>query len=653
MQPVPAPDVDTDGLFAQPSWLVFADCLLARAALLARVRDVQPPDGIAGGLGEADEVVALVADLTGQLDAERTTSASVAAFADELVRRGETAYGECVDRNQPLGAVAATAALNGNEVAVLALLIAVELDPRRQRLAGYLNDDLAQRWLTPYSLRLILEDDDAVMAVAPGSGLRRGCLVEIGTDRPLGAAALRPAAALTWWLAGDESLDPALPSDVEQLPVDGAGIARLAVVSGPDRIRRLQAVTANMTGQGFLVCSAEMSVAELDAVVRRASLSGETIVVETDAELPAAVRARIERAFHLGWAVSSAHDLAIETLPRRPWTQLTVAQAGATHEEAAAVFGADVGLGAALTAAQLDAAATAHAALAGTAEQAIRRIAAGHIEQLATRIVPTRDWDDLVLEGYRLRLVRAVADRARHRDVVYDEWGFSPLPSTGVTALFAGPSGTGKTLAAEIVAGSLGLDLYRIDLSQLVSKYVGETEKNLSNVFAAAEASPVVLFFDEADAILGKRSEVSDAHDRYANIEVAYLLQRLERYNGVVVLATNLANNIDPAFLRRVHVAVEFPMPEAAERLRIWQRSIPPSAPTEDLDLAFLADRFELSGGSIANAAATGAFVAAAAGGVLTMPALCVGVKRELQKLARLVREDAFGRWTADIAALE
>jgi SpoVK/Ycf46/Vps4 family AAA+-type ATPase len=184
----------------------------------------------------------------------------------------------------------------------------------------------------------------------------------------------------------------------------------------------------------------------------------------------------------------------------------------------------------------------------------------------------------------------------------------------------------------------------------MVSKYIGETEKNLSEVFAAAEASPVVLFFDEADALLGKRSEVSDAHDRYANLEVAYLLQRLERYNGVVVLATNLANNIDPAFLRRVHVSVEFPVPEAAERLRIWQRSIPGSAPRDDVDLAFFADRFELPGGAIHNAASAAAFLAAAAGTPLTMGALAVAVKRELQKLSRLVRDSDFGPWASAVA---
>jgi SpoVK/Ycf46/Vps4 family AAA+-type ATPase len=314
------------------------------------------------------------------------------------------------------------------------------------------------------------------------------------------------------------------------------------------------------------------------------------------------------------------------------------------------VLGEEAGIGAALTAEQLEAAATARAALRSTAADAIRRIAAGHIEQLATRIPPTRTWDDLVLEPHRSALVRSVVDRATHRDVVYGQWGFSPFPSTGVTALFSGASGTGKTLAAEIVAGELGLDLYRIDLSQMVSKYIGETEKNLSEVFAAAEASPVVLFFDEADALLGKRSEVSDAHDRYANLEVAYLLQRLERYNGVVVLATNLANNIDPAFLRRVHVSVEFPVPEAAERLRIWQRSIPGSAPRDDVDLAFFADRFELPGGAIHNAASAAAFLAAAAGTPLTMGALAVAVKRELQKLSRLVRDSDFGPWASAVA---
>ncbi|MGN6088606.1 MAG: ATP-binding protein, partial [Actinomycetales bacterium] len=197
-----------------------------------------------------------------------------------------------------------------------------------------------------------------------------------------------------------------------------------------------------------------------------------------------------------------------------------------------------------------------------------------------------------------------------------------------------------KTLSAEIIAGDLGQDLYTVDLSQMVSKYVGETEKNLSAVFEAAEASPVVLFFDEADALIGKRSSVSDAHDRYANIEVAYLLQRIERHNGVVVLATNLASNIDQAFIRRIHVAVDFPMPEAAERLRIWQRSLPPQVPTEGVTLEPFAQRFEIAGGAIRNAALTAGFLAAEDGGPLRNRHLVEAVVRELRKMGRRVREE-------------
>ena len=204
---------------------------------------------------------------------------------------------------------------------------------------------------------------------------------------------------------------------------------------------------------------------------------------------------------------------------------------------------------------------------------------------------------------------------------MFGSWGFSAQPSTGVVALFAGPSGTGKTLAAEIIAADLGVDLYKIDLANLVSKYIGETEKNLGRLFDAAEASNVALFFDEADALLGKRSEVSDAHDRYANIEVAYLLQRLERYEGMALLATNLAKNIDPAFIRRLHVVVEFPIPGPAERRRIWARCLPKRCargrPTST------STRWPTSsscpGGTIRNAVLGAAFLAAEAGQPITM----------------------------------
>src|SRR4030095_12722278 len=193
-------------------------------------------------------------------------------------------------------------------------------------------------------------------------------------------------------------------------------------------------------------------------------------------------------------------------------------------------------------------------------------------------------------------------------------WGYGRKHArkTGITALFAGPPGTGKTMAAEIVAGSLGLDRYRIDLSAVVSKYVGETEKNLERIFRAADQGDAVLLFDEADALFGKRSEVRDAHDGYANVEVAYLLQRLESYAGLAVLTTNLRGNIDEAFIRRLDCVIEFPLPEEAERLRIWPLALPTEAPLDaSVDLQFLARKFKLAGGHIRNIALTAGFLAA------------------------------------------
>jgi SpoVK/Ycf46/Vps4 family AAA+-type ATPase len=210
--------------------------------------------------------------------------------------------------------------------------------------------------------------------------------------------------------------------------------------------------------------------------------------------------------------------------------------------------------------------------------------------------------------------------------------------------LFAGPSGTGKTMAAEIIAGELGLELYKIDLSTVVSKYIGETEKNLSRIFTEAETSNAILFFDEADALFGKRSEVKDSHDRYANIEIGYLLQRMEEYEGVVILATNFRKNMDEAFVRRLHFTVEFPFPNAADRRRIWEGIWPADTPRDStLALDFMAHRFELTGGSIRNIALAAAFLAADDGNVVTMKHLIHGTQREYQKMGKVVAENEFG----------
>ena len=247
-------------------------------------------------------------------------------------------------------------------------------------------------------------------------------------------------------------------------------------------------------------------------------------------------------------------------------------------------------------------------------------------------------WEDLVLPAGALDQLKQIVDQASFRHHVYSQWGFhSKMPrGRGVTALFAGPSGTGKTMAAEVLANALGLRIYRVDFSRVVDKYIGETEKNLSRLFDAAEGSGAILFFDEADALFGKRTEVKDSHDRYANIEAGYLLQRIEEQTGVVILATNLRSNLDEAFLRRFRFVVEFPFPGAVERKQIWHRAFPEKTPTGNLDLDLLA-RFEFSGASIMNVTVRAAFLAAAEGSVVRMDHLLRAAEAELAKEQKLL----------------
>jgi ATP-dependent 26S proteasome regulatory subunit len=262
---------------------------------------------------------------------------------------------------------------------------------------------------------------------------------------------------------------------------------------------------------------------------------------------------------------------------------------------------------------------------------------------LAKKIAPRFSWEDIVLPDDQLALLREIINTVRGRPKVLDTWGVGEklASSRGVTVLFSGPPGTGKTMAAEIIADELGLDLYKIDLSTVVSKYIGETEKNIERIFKEAERSNAILFFDEADALFGKRSEVRDSHDRYANIEISYLLQRMEAYDGVTILATNLRGNLDEAFTRRLQFAVNFPFPEADDRLRIWRTLFPEDVPrAPDLDFEYLAERFRLAGGSIRNIIVSAAYLAAADGHYVTMNHLLHGTRRELQKMGRLIREE-------------
>jgi SpoVK/Ycf46/Vps4 family AAA+-type ATPase len=269
------------------------------------------------------------------------------------------------------------------------------------------------------------------------------------------------------------------------------------------------------------------------------------------------------------------------------------------------------------------------------------------LSALARKLAPKFHWNDLVLPEDQMSQLRELANQVKHRQIVIEDWGFTTKLALGrgLCALFAGPSGTGKTMAAEVIANDLGLDFYKIDLSAVVSKYIGETEKNLNRVFTEAEHSNAILFFDEADALLGKRSEVRDAHDRYANIEIAYLLQKMEEYEGITILATNLRQNIDEAFTRRIRFIIEFPFPEEEYRLRIWQGIWPQATPlAQEVDLAFMARQFKLAGGNIRNIALAAAFLAAENGQMVGMKHLVQATKREFQKMGRLVSENEFGQ---------
>lgn len=284
--------------------------------------------------------------------------------------------------------------------------------------------------------------------------------------------------------------------------------------------------------------------------------------------------------------------------------------------------------------------------LGGRLWEACRAQARPRLDDLAERIRGGAGWDDLVLPDDQARTLRDVVTHVRHRTRVYEQWGFgrSGARGLGISALFAGPSGTGKTLAAEVVANELGLDLYRIDLSQVVSKYIGETEKNLRRVFDAAEEGGAVLLFDEADALFGKRSEVKDSHDRYANIEVSYLLQRMEAYRGLAVLTTNLKASIDTAFLRRIRFVVNFPFPDAVQRAGIWQRAFPPATPTDGLDAARLA-RLNVAGGNIRNIALGAAFLAAGADRPVRMEDVLRAARGEYEKLERAINPGEIAGW--------
>jgi AAA+ superfamily predicted ATPase len=542
----------------------------------------------------------------------------------------------------------ANARLSDEDAEVLALLATAEIDSSCRHLVAALQGDSRAGQLTLGTLAVVLPDGHpGALAVAHTAPLRRTAFVEVGSDGPWADRVVALHEGVVWTLLGDESPDPDLPIGIEAVDLDRSSNAdagsTLVVVTGTDRMRRRQAAFIHAVGDRFMCCDLPTSDAEWSALVREATITGRGVVLEVGDALDATTRKWLDRAAHLVWALSCRSAPPIDQLPTRPWTEVSASAHDPTDDEWAATFGADLERTHRLTYDQMHRVQRSRNAVGGDIDAAVRRLASGPLEQLTRRISPTRTWDDIVLSPDRKALLHTVVDRYRHSSRVYDAWGFSPNPSRGLVALFSGPSGTGKTLASEIIAGELGLDVFKLDLSSVVSKYIGETEKNLEQIFDAASAGNMVLFFDEADSLFGKRSEVKDARDRYANIEVSYLLQRLEAYDGLVVLATNFEKNVDEAFLRRIHVRVEFAMPGPDERRAIWEANLPPTAPVDELDLDWLAERFELSGASIRNAAIHAAFAAAATGTDITMESAVLGVAHELRKMGRLLKDKDFG----------
>jgi hypothetical protein len=623
-------------------WQAFADGVLRVQAALSRLERGGPPADLPGLYVDDAE-----ADRLMRPPGETSETATVRARLGAVLEPIRTAFHESLDERSPFADVARNCRLTADEAEVFALLAAIELDERRQRLAVYLQDSIHLPRITFATLRRAFDPPHpGPLSVSEDSRLRRACLVEVEGAGPWATRMAWVAPRVVWALAGDDSPDADLPMGTEIIESDAvAGRADLVLVAGPDRASRLAAAADGCAGVAFLVSPVPDSPSAWDALVREANLTGSGVILEAPGELSAEARDRIERVDHLSWGVCSPTELAIDRLPRRPWVEIRVEDGTAGEVDWRRVLGSSTAPAHRVGREQLRLVGIAAAALDGDVDAAVRRLASGHLDRMATRIRPTKGWGDLVVpEDQRERLEELVA-RYRHGALVHRDWGFAPFPSPGLVALFSGTSGTGKTLAAEVVAGELGLDLYKVDLSSVVSKYIGETEKNLERIFSGAAAGNLVLFFDEADALFGKRSEVADAHDRYANIEVAYLLQRLEAYDGVAIMATNLQRNMDQAFLRRIHVAVEFPVPDEDGRLAIWRLSFPAHAPVDDLDLDFLARQFRISGGSIRNAALTAAFIAAEQGGAITMEAAILGVKREFQKLGRLRTEVEFDRY--------
>ena len=581
-----------------------------------------------------------------------------------------------------LAHIAAIFALDAAATAVLSLALAPEQNQKYATLIAYLNDDVRRRWPT-VDLALRLCGPGAAPALAPDGPLfGPGLLLplpgaETRTARPLlefcpnpvltahlFGAAVTPLPGFTVLPA--TAAGPAATALTPLLAAAGHGLAILAG-SSADRAGAVRALGRPVIRLA-LPSTAELPLLRDAALVTR--LEAGVLLLEADAACLAALAPLLP-----GLPV----PICLLTPPGEAWRQALAGCPGLrlefappdhrARQEAWAAALARAGLHPApdalpevaerfrLSPRQIEAAAASLALGGGPCGlhnliAAAREQSAADMSSLAQRIALRHSWQDLVLTPACLRGLQKLAAAIRHRDRVFTDWGLTGGP--GLTALFGGGPGTGKTMSAGVLAREAGLDLWRIDLSAVVSKYIGETEKHLDRIFAQARDGNAILFFDEADAIFGKRSEVKDAHDRYANIEVAYLLQRLETYDGIVILASNLARNIDSAFSRRLHFVIDFPLPDADLREQLWRAALPPRGPlAPNLDLGFIARQFAFAGGDIRVAALDAAFAAAADDAAIDMVRLLQAVGRQLLKQGKVPQSSDFGPYRAIVAAAE
>jgi winged helix domain-containing protein/ATPase family protein associated with various cellular activities (AAA) len=616
--------------------------------------------------------------------------AGAAQARDDIEATADAAEREGADPR--LRRLARNFRLDEIDIELLLIAMAPDVDARFERLYGYLQDDVSRRrasvGLGLELCGLPLSSAYARSRLAPGAPLVDECLVLIEeTERPVLTRSLRVPDRVAAHLLGSDIPDPvvaALAYECEQaMPAQAATLvrwmrrddARLAYVrERPGASGAALATSAfAQVGRPTLALDLERLRPEDDLsmvaalTAREAGLTGAGVVagpievliarglpaVRAFSEMPATVILVGARTWDPAWArdvpficeapiPDAAHraelwrrNLNGDTPPGLDLAG-TMAQFRLTAEQ----------VHRAARAARMEA----HAREAPLDEDELKAGAraqnAAGLERLARRIQPAVRFADLVLPPDTMAQLKELLTRARYREQVLDVWkmGGPSARRRGLTALFAGPSGTGKTMAAEVLAGELGLDLYTVDLATVVDKYVGETEKNLDRIFAEAERVNGVILFDEADALFGKRSEVSDAHDRYANVEVAYLLQRMELFDGIAVLATNLRANLDEAFTRRLDSLVDFPEPEEEYRRQLWERTLGTAMPrADDLDLSFLAESFQLAGGAIRNIVVAAAYAAAEHGRPLSMAHLIRATQREYLKMGRLCVESEFG----------